>query len=186
MSSATPLWVPLVVAVVGVGGTLSASVVTQVLTRRRDEQRWSIERDERTEQWRREDAARWLADRRAAYADLLTALHEQHALLLRGLRLTAEGRRPDAAATARLESLRETLQRARHAAGLLASPAVARSAGALADVLARHTDRVLDGGAGDDGADLDGFAEALDRLGADMRDDLAGPGTPSGPLPARR
>jgi hypothetical protein len=39
----------------------------------------------------------------------------------------------------------------------------------------RHTDRVLDGGAGGP-AGLDDVPAALERLRADMRDGLAGPG----------
>jgi hypothetical protein len=163
MSTATPLWVPLLVAAFGVAGTVTAAVLTQILTRRRDRQRWQIERDERREQWRREDAARWLADRRTAYAELLAALHEQHALLISARRLTAEGRRPDAAATARQDQVRETLQRSRHAAGLLAGPPVAQPMDALIDLVLDPADR-----------DLSDFPDRFARLRDHMRDDLGG------------
>jgi hypothetical protein len=84
MAASTPLWVPLVVAIVGVLGTLAAAVFSQIWSRRLDEHRWKREReaeelrwkreqDERAAQWEREDRARWIADRRDNYAAALAA-----------------------------------------------------------------------------------------------------------------
>src|ERR1700684_3432335 len=83
--SSTPLWVPLVVAGVGVLATLSATIFTQAWSARREDKRWSRDREveerrwqreqeERREQWRREDRARWLDERRAVYAKFLLSL----------------------------------------------------------------------------------------------------------------
>lgn len=82
MSSGTPVWVVLVVAAMGVVGTLAAAVIAQVLSGRREarqwerqraheQARWDHERADRQEQWQREDHARWHAERLAAYTDLL-------------------------------------------------------------------------------------------------------------------
>jgi hypothetical protein len=79
------LWIPLVVAVVGVSGTLSAAVFTQVWAARREnerwvreqtaeEKRWQREQEERRQQWQREDRARWLEVRRTIYAEFLLGL----------------------------------------------------------------------------------------------------------------
>ena len=78
----TPLWVPLAVAALGVVGSFGAAFFTRRWADRREDQRWSREReaettrwqreqDDRREQWRREDAARWLSERRAVYAEFL-------------------------------------------------------------------------------------------------------------------
>ncbi|MEU8164138.1 hypothetical protein ACIP95_21870 [Micromonospora parva] len=86
MTTSTPLWVPLAVAIVGVAGTLGATVFSQFWSRKMDERRWrrereaenvrwTRERDERAAQWEREDRARWLADRRDGYAASLADYH---------------------------------------------------------------------------------------------------------------
>ena len=83
--SSTSVWLPLAVAAVGVAGTLSATWLTRRSADRREDQRWTREReaeetrwqrerDERREEWQREDAARWLTDRRAVYAEYLLSL----------------------------------------------------------------------------------------------------------------
>lgn len=63
----TPLWVPLVVAAIGVAGTLAAAVFTQV---------WQSQREEKRtiRQAHREDAQRWLEARRALYSEVLRVL----------------------------------------------------------------------------------------------------------------
>jgi hypothetical protein len=80
--ASTPLWVPLVVAALGVTGTFLAAYYTRRWADRREDQRWTRERqaeearwkrerDERREQWEREDHARWMAERRLVYAEFL-------------------------------------------------------------------------------------------------------------------
>ncbi|MFF0372694.1 hypothetical protein [Micromonospora sp. NPDC005087] len=87
MSSGTPAWVVLLVAALGVVGTLAAAVITQVLSGRREarqwerqrdheRERWGRERDERREQWEREDHARWHQERLPLYTELLQRIEE--------------------------------------------------------------------------------------------------------------
>jgi hypothetical protein len=83
--SSTPVWIPLAVAIVAVAGTLGGAFFTRRWADRREDQRWTREReaeetrwqrerDERREQWEREDHARWMAERRAVYAEFLLSL----------------------------------------------------------------------------------------------------------------
>ena len=56
--STTPLWVPIVVAGIGVAGTLTAGIAGGLIT-----QRWADRRDDKT--WQRErlrEQERWLRD----------------------------------------------------------------------------------------------------------------------------
>jgi hypothetical protein len=84
VNASAPMWVPLAMAAVGVVGVIFAFVFTQVWSRRREDERWRLERAAvqerweqerqlRSERWLREDKARWLKDRRQAYAALLRA-----------------------------------------------------------------------------------------------------------------
>lgn len=130
------LWVPVVSAVVGAGGGLTAAGLTQWYTRRRDDTRWERERAERREQWHREDAARWLADRRAAYTDLLAALHEHWSAVA-----ALQGRVPQRPELAALPDLARAADRARHAVTLVAPAGVAGSADALTDLIRRAGER---------------------------------------------
>ncbi|SCG72325.1 hypothetical protein GA0070614_4976 [Micromonospora coxensis] len=88
----------LVVGIVGIVGTLSAALVTQWLTARREDKkwqrdreqdeirwrreaekedlRWERERAERREQWQREDESRWHKDRMSTYSHLLGIIHQ--------------------------------------------------------------------------------------------------------------
>lgn len=61
-------WVPLVTAAVGLIAGLAAGLVSTILARR-----WA--REDRAEQWQREDALRWQRDRLQAYARMIAALH---------------------------------------------------------------------------------------------------------------
>jgi hypothetical protein len=117
------LWVSLTSAVVAALTAVGTTFVTQRRTTRRDDVRWERERADRREQWRREDEARWLADRRRAYADLLTALHEYETLTV-----ALTDVRGDADDRARLRELRTAADRARQAVLLIAPPAVATAA----------------------------------------------------------
>lgn len=77
----------LVVAIVGIVGTLLAAVITQWLTGRRENRnwsrdqkqealRWEREREERKEQWEREDAARWHENRMKTYSSFLSRMRD--------------------------------------------------------------------------------------------------------------
>lgn len=81
------MWAVLVVAGLGVLGTLAAAVITQILSGRREtrqwerqraheRERWDRERDERREQWEREDHARWHQERLPLYTELLKRIEE--------------------------------------------------------------------------------------------------------------
>ncbi len=71
--SSTPLWVPLVVAGVGVAGTLTAGIVGGLITQRRADQReadtWARERRRERERWAREDEALTFEHRREAFLE---------------------------------------------------------------------------------------------------------------------
>ena len=76
----TPLWVPLVVAGIGVVGTVIGTVVGVLVTQRRSDRReemsWNRERAREQLRWEREDAARTFEHRRDAYSDFYEALRE--------------------------------------------------------------------------------------------------------------
>jgi len=80
-----PTWTVLMVAFLGVAGTLGAAVFTQVWSSRREdrrwrqeraaeEQRWQRERDDRRQQWEREDSLRMRQQRLEAYTGFLLAV----------------------------------------------------------------------------------------------------------------
>jgi hypothetical protein len=64
-SGGVPLWVPLVVALVGLAGVLTA----QTLANRRDDRRWILERSE----WRRRELASAVAAFASAVSELIRA-----------------------------------------------------------------------------------------------------------------
>lgn len=80
-----PTWTVLLVALLGVAGTLGAAIFTQAWSTRRehrrwcqereaDERRWQREREERREQWQREDDLRAHQRRREVYVEFLRAV----------------------------------------------------------------------------------------------------------------
>ena len=76
----TPLWVPIVVAVVGVVGTAAAGVGGVLLTQRHADRRehaaWERERERERERWAREDEMRTFEHRRTAYASFYETLKD--------------------------------------------------------------------------------------------------------------
>jgi hypothetical protein len=74
----TPLWVPLVVAIVGVLGTVGGAIGGVLITQRRADKReadaWERELERERARWAREDAARTFEQRRAAYTDFYESL----------------------------------------------------------------------------------------------------------------
>lgn len=85
----TPLWVPLVVALIGVLGTITAGIAGVLITQRRSDKRedkaWERERERERERWAREDKVqrqRWAREdqaqlfehRREVYADFYESL----------------------------------------------------------------------------------------------------------------
>ena len=76
--SSTPLWVPLVVAGIGVAGTLVAGIAGTLIAQRwanqRDDKTWAREREREQERWRREDEARTFEHRREAFEECYQAI----------------------------------------------------------------------------------------------------------------
>lgn len=66
MTSNTPGWLPLTVAAIGVAGTLSASIFTQIWTSRREDVRWKREGEQLARQLN-------YSERRSLYADVLSS-----------------------------------------------------------------------------------------------------------------
>ncbi len=76
--STTPLWVPIVVAGIGVAGTLTAGIagglITQRWADRRDDKTWQRERLREQERWLREDEGRTFEHRREAFEECYQAV----------------------------------------------------------------------------------------------------------------
>jgi len=77
-SSTAPLWVPLLVAAIGVIGTLVAGIAGTVIAQRwanqRDDKTWARERLREQERWRREDETRTFEHRREAFEECYQAV----------------------------------------------------------------------------------------------------------------
>lgn len=73
-----PLWVPLVVAGLGVLGAITGTIVGVLITQkhsdRREVQSWDRERERERERWAREDALRTFEQRQRAYVDFYESL----------------------------------------------------------------------------------------------------------------
>jgi hypothetical protein len=76
--SSTPLWVPLVVAGIGVEGALAAGIagglITQRWANRREDKAWAREREREQQRWAREDEARTFEQRREVVEDFYQAV----------------------------------------------------------------------------------------------------------------
>src|SRR5207249_4144755 len=79
--STTPLWVPILIAALGVAGTLGGVVVTQKRSDRREDTRWERERQREHEAWAHEDSRRTFDHRRECYVDLHQRLREATLLI---------------------------------------------------------------------------------------------------------
>lgn len=74
----TPLWVPLIVALLGVVSTVVGIVVTQVMANRRERASWQRETARDQQRWAREDQARTFEQRHLAYVEFYEALRRMH------------------------------------------------------------------------------------------------------------
>jgi hypothetical protein len=76
--STTPLWVPLIVAGIGVAGTLVAGIAGGLIAQRwanaREDKAWARERAREQERWAREDQARTFEHRREVIEDFYDAV----------------------------------------------------------------------------------------------------------------
>jgi hypothetical protein len=72
-------WTTLIVAGLGVAGTLGVTVMTQRSSAQRDDKRWTQERDAERERWQRQstrdDSRHWPSERREIYVDFLFKLN---------------------------------------------------------------------------------------------------------------
>jgi hypothetical protein len=72
----TPLWVPFLIAALGVVGTLAGVLFTQHRADRRETTNWDRERTRERERWAREDEARTFEHRREAYVEFYESLRD--------------------------------------------------------------------------------------------------------------
>jgi hypothetical protein len=72
MASST--WLPLLVAALGIAGTVTGVVLTQRNANHRDDITWARERERERQAWEREDLARTFDDRRVAYVEFFIAV----------------------------------------------------------------------------------------------------------------
>lgn len=173
MPSAVPLWVPLAVAFVGVAGTLAASVLTQLLNRRRDDKLWERERAERSEQWRREDAAKWLSERRAVYAEFLAVYDEWASVQSRAWQERRQLGAADEATRAALADMEKAGEKIFQTVRLIGAPEVAKCSQDLWLALGVDHGRVTDDAyAGDRELDYFDSLDMLEALVKAMRRDL--------------
>lgn len=70
VSATTPLWVPLIVAALGVVGSAATAWFTQRLAKRREDERWLREREVDEIRWSRDKADRLRERRVVLYIDL--------------------------------------------------------------------------------------------------------------------
>lgn len=79
VTTSIPLWVPLVVAILGLIGTAGGAIAGVVITQRRSDARdktaWEREHARERERWAREDAARTFELRREACVELHATVH---------------------------------------------------------------------------------------------------------------
>lgn len=87
----TPLWVPLVVAGLGVAGTISAGIWTQMRADKREDIRWRRDREREDQVAAREVAARAYEYRREAYVRFMTKWREKLVALLDAKEQQASG-----------------------------------------------------------------------------------------------
>lgn len=105
MGSQVPVWIPIIVALLGLGGV----ILTQVLSARREARRAAEEaaRDER--RWQREREARTHETRADAYAQLLGAL-EAYGVLFQARAVREEGGKLDEHQLGELRQVRSETQ----------------------------------------------------------------------------
>ncbi|KXX60281.1 hypothetical protein AZG88_38225 [Rhodococcus sp. LB1] len=70
----TPLWVPLVVAAIGLITTVTGVVVTQILANRRERASWNRDLQREQVRWTREDQRLTFEQRRTAYVEFYESL----------------------------------------------------------------------------------------------------------------
>ena len=110
MGSQVPVWVPIVVALVGLAGV----VLAQVLAGRRERQRWQEDEAREDRRWQREREARTYELRAGAYAELIGALEAFDGVLYQARQVREAGEPLD---DHQRDGLREAMSEAQHALG---------------------------------------------------------------------
>lgn len=178
--STTPLWLPLLVAALGIIGTVAGTVAGVVLTQRqasrRDELVWSRERTRERERWAREDAERTFNHRRDVYEEFYETLRDMTLLIYNfGIGLSEESESNDGHLPFdfQLQAFRK-LQRLR----LYALPATAQAAEHAYNSAWRWGDRTrFNQDSEQFYEDQNDFDNAEERLRDAIRGDLSVPST---------
>lgn len=90
MKNAVSVWVPLVVAAIGLVTTVLGGLLGTWLAGRRDDARWEREKERESERWSRDDERVWLADRQRVFAEFI-ALMNRWQVWIRHLEATPPG-----------------------------------------------------------------------------------------------
>lgn len=110
MSSQVPVWVPIVVALLGLAGV----ILTQLLNTHREHRRWRLETERDELRWRREQESRSREARAEAYAELMGSIEAFDLVLYESRDARETGKALDKLTT---EDLREATAEARRALG---------------------------------------------------------------------
>ena len=110
MGSQVPVWIPIVVALVGLAGV----ILTQVLSGRREARRMAEEAAREERRWQREREARTHETRADAYAQLMGVLEAFDGVLFQARAVVEGGKELD---EHQISELREVRSEAQHALG---------------------------------------------------------------------
>jgi len=141
VGSQVPVWIPIVVALLGLAGVL----LTQVLSGRREARRMTEETAREERRWQREREARTHETRAEAYALLLGALEAFDGVLFQARAVREAGDRLDEHQVTELREVRSETQHALGPVALHAPEAVRRLVSDAALPRMRLTTMLLDG-----------------------------------------
>ncbi|MEV4056994.1 hypothetical protein AB0J55_37805 [Amycolatopsis sp. NPDC049688] len=110
MGSQVPVWIPVVVALLGLAGV----ILTQILSGRRENRRMAEDAAREERRWQREREARTHETRADAYAQLMGVLEAFDGVLFQARAVVESGRKLD---EHQLAELREVRSEAQHALG---------------------------------------------------------------------
>ncbi|BBX06402.1 hypothetical protein [Mycolicibacterium aichiense] len=187
--SSTPLWVPLIVAAIGLCGTAVAGLggvwVTQHRADKRESVAWRRELERESARWKREDEARTYEQRRDAYVTFYQAAYEYKE------QLEAYGRLLGTDTPLPLTPSRDDLRKARNLMAIYGSPKVQHAAttvytSAIALRLAWRIARQephAGGAAGRLAREIEGFEKRLESALGLIRSELGVPNDPADTVP---
>jgi hypothetical protein len=109
-SAQVPLWVPIIVGLLGFAGVISA----QLIAGRREDRRWRRELDREELRWERDRARerenRSHEDRAAGYAELIGAIESLDFLIFESRQVVAAGSKPDEHLSTELRRVTATMR----------------------------------------------------------------------------